>query len=311
MLRIFLLCVFMVAFCKTEARVAGSSHPACGPDAAPAVAAALGFTCEVFWDNFLTSNSIDVNNTGDPNACPASSDNSYGNIFRHTCNWFTTAAWPGSVDGGAALPTTPTPLGDYSIRAGGGLVLSPAVNIAGGLINSCAYSSRPPGYQGWGPTGGYYIDIARSWTGSTGGPESSSGWTFPVSMYTGTATGKTFTFTEVDFYESLYGANIHDWAVPAFSQHTAQFNGADNNLTQGFAVIPGSPNTMQYYENDVAFSGATLNFGAGIAPSTPAGPLGQPVGTYSDVLAQINCIIFSAGVGQPHTITKVQVWQKP
>ena len=93
-------------------------------------------TCEVLSGSFLTSNSIDVNNTGNPNACPAATDN-------HTATHSVARATGLSRHSGPSttlrpvspLPPSPTPSGDYSIAGGGGLLLEPASNRQGDSIN--------------------------------------------------------------------------------------------------------------------------------------------------------------------------------
>jgi hypothetical protein len=276
----------------------------CGPDQAPAAAAAMGYTCEVLWDNFKTLNSIDVNNTGNPSACSASSDNSYGNTFGHSCNWFpiTGDTWPPSA----------TPSSAYSLAPGGGLSLTPATELYGGLVNTCVYSASAPGYQGWGVTGGFYIDITATWTGTISSGTDAAGWTFPISMYLNVGT---YNWSENDIFEVHYGRTFHYTTVVNGSATNSYTERLDTSLVVpgviGFADIPGSPEAMEFYFNDTLISGDILYAGPGIVPYTPSGPLSAPTGTYSGYSAQTNCIILTAGPTNPMVVTKIQIWQAP
>jgi hypothetical protein len=122
--------LFVVAFL-----LLGSAAHAqvCGPDAAPAAAAAVGLTCEVFADDWVANqntNSIDTANTLNPASCPNAT------FPNGKCHWYVNNAWPnsamtvcgagtGSNAGGKCLTNLPpTTTVDYSVTSAG-LVLQP------------------------------------------------------------------------------------------------------------------------------------------------------------------------------------------
>src|SRR6266550_3028759 len=62
---------------NVDIEVTHSTGGTCGPDPAPPQAAALGYTCEVFWDNFTSLSTIDTTS-------------SHVNGFK----WYPGGAWP-------------------------------------------------------------------------------------------------------------------------------------------------------------------------------------------------------------------------
>lgn len=58
--RFWVVIIVFVLFCPS------AFAQTCGPDPAPAPAVAHGLTCEVFWDDFTSSSTVDLNNTGNP-----------------------------------------------------------------------------------------------------------------------------------------------------------------------------------------------------------------------------------------------------
>lgn len=315
MLRLVLLMTWLSGAADASAWTHGKSLT-CGPDTPPAGAIALGYTCEVMWDHFLSTNSIDVNDTGSPSACAPSSDNSYGNIFGSNCNWFVHNGWPGlnRPSNGNPWPSVVTLSSDYSIKSGGGLILAPATdNYPDSMMNTCVYSASAPGYKGFGITGGYYLDVDLTATGSADATAWAAAWSIPWEFFITLGTGS-LSFTEVDYFEAPFGRNLHYFTLVGGST-TVNSNygiGSLGATPYGAANVPGSPSSLfERYSADTLQSSVTLTYGPSIAPSTPGGPTGQPTGTYTSFSNQHECVLLTSGATQSMTVSSVKVWQAP
>ena len=144
------------------------------------------------------------------------------------------------------------------------------------------------------------------------GPESASFFMFPTSFYSNGS--GTFNWIEMDVYEALFGINIHGWVQVSGTQThiyaTSISGSATNSAVHGLADIPGNPKSDRVVHqrrypvcpNDQSIS--VMVRAREVAAERTLWHvfwLWQP----------ISCLIFNAGTGQLHTITKVQIWQAP
>lgn len=259
----------------------------CGPDPAPAPAAAHGFTCETFVDNFTSLSTIDTTNTRAPGF-----------------NWYSNNGWPGEAGGNTQWQgQVPTLADSYSIT-GTGLTFNVPVGetnrvyIGGGaVLTSCVYNPGG-GYTGTAFTNGWYADVNMA--SLTGSSNEFLSWYLPTEYYTSTSTGTLF--DEID-------------------------NSGNNAMTAIIEFLSGATNTIQGGQSFDSFHGAPHTYGELVVPAAQNGgrsllanyvddvvhtSLTYPAtGLLSTVASQHYCILLNANSGAIGTFGSVKVWQLP
>jgi hypothetical protein len=261
--------------------------PACGPDPAPGPAAAHGFTCETFVDNFTSLSTIDTTNTLAPGF-----------------NWYVNNGWPGEAGGNTQWRgQVPTLSDSYSIGVGGLTFNVPRaeynrVYVGGGaVLTTCAYKVGG-GYVGTAFTNGWYSDVyMASYSGR--GNEFLS-WYLPTEYYTSTSTGTLF--DEIDNSGNNAHTAIIEWLSGATNvQQGGQSYDNFHNVphTYGQLVVPavqnGGRSLLANYVDEVVHTSLTY-------PAT---------GLFSTVAKEHYCILLNSNSGIIGTFGSVKVWQLP
>jgi hypothetical protein len=288
-----LLCVLLL--------VSYPANAACGPDPAPAQAAAAGFTCETFQDgNPWTLATIDVNNTKAPG-------------FK----WYVDMNWPNAMDTawqslGINLP------GDFSISSGklvfapqGPVVYGPGSQHVGNII-SCYPTANAPYWGGSAFSGGFYFEVLATWpNGTAHGTEQSwpIAWTWSVT-YLSRGIGTTAAASEFDEFEAPFARNYHLW------QHIAGNTTSTDNSSScggtcgtpasgtkfGVLLVPSWRNNgtakLDWYQNDVFML-------------TNPPPSGYTSSVYDFSAKEEMCLLLGAAQSNPATFSTVRLWQAP
>jgi hypothetical protein len=290
------------------------AEAACGPDTAPAPAAARGYTCEIFWDDFTSISTVDVNNTKAPG-------------FK----WYVNNGWPG-LGGGPAQNLQNvdiSPPGDIILDPGGnGLLINPSNNNPlGGATNtlynmqSCVTNGVANQYIGTTIPGynGFYMDYTVFSVSPSAGTISGNhwwpvGWMLGVNVLDALDPAPGFlTFAEVDVFEQLNGAPSpppfgrfsHWWQGNGSGQtdHQARYGQTPtslNNTTFGVLVVPGAQNGgtgfLRGFINDV------------IDPNNVDVTWTPGDGQFSNIESNNHCMIFTTGHNQPMVIRSVKVF---
>jgi hypothetical protein len=292
--------------------MSSAAMAACGPDAAPSQAAAVGFTCETFWDgNPWTLATVDVNNTG---GAPWSATNPTG------YKWWVNMNWPHGTDTAWKTQGINSP-GDFSI-SGGKLVFAPTGTTGGGpgvvhygAIISCNQIATPPYYQGFAFTGGFYYQVVATWpNGTAHGSDGNwpNAWTAPISFLI--SDNPNLVFTEMDNFEAPYERAMHRWTYSGGSfQTNAQTycstgggtcaNPTVSGTKYGVLLVPqafngGNTGKYDWYENDV-FKG------------TAVPPTGFTQSVFQATANESHCLLIGAAQSNPATFISVGVWQVP
>jgi len=267
----------------------------CGPDKAPAPAAAHGFTCEVFWDDFTSSSTVDLGNTRAPG-------------FK----WYINNRWPGLASGYAAWQnfniTNPS---DIAFVAGG-MRLTPSSNTANDGVNmmSCATTGVAGEYVGTAIKGGMYIDVqvtSISPIVATGAMWWTALWSIGTNFLTALDPYPATTrLAEVDFLEINTSARmLHEWQINHAAQDVTrkyydQIPYA-NGMTIGTLILPpelnGGTGTVVGYENEVVGVGPPVTW--------------APGGLYSTTTTYPQCFIITSGYNQAVTLRSWKVFAAP
>lgn len=291
------LLLFLVTPADAE-RLSGGKSVAlqCGPDPAPAPAAAIGMTCETFWDDFTSSSTIDMTNSLAPG-------------FK----WYLGNNWPRALDlnwpGGAPV-TTPTPTSWFSIGSGG-LSISALIDDVRGqvLLTSCGPIASAPFYVGTPITGGFFLRTVQGASGSSGANAWPLIWTFPTEFLVG-GVGGAAVFVENDHLEGHanqpvgnFQRLLHHWLYPGHNDNA--FGGphgappTTGTVADSFVVpaaLNGGTSKMDYYVNGVVES---------VTDST------SYPGSFDLYMSNHNCIILGSGFGSTLVLRSLQVWQTP
>jgi hypothetical protein len=257
----------------------------CGPDPTPAPAAAHGFNCEVFWDNFTSLSTVDVNNTLAPGY-----------------KWYVAVAYGGVTDASVFQ------------QVSGGLQITPDLNGAhpnsSSLYQMASCAIQASGWVGTAVTGGMYIDVKlTTWGPQLGGNNWwPAGWTLGlVQLVGGLPTGQTVNSPELDLREwaGTEARYTHIWQLPASTDIGGQTYVSSTQTfvsptTYGVLVLKpaqnGGTGTVIGYLNDAVETNST--------PVT-----WSPGGTNSNFSELPMCVLFTSGYNQPVVIRSVGVWQ--
>jgi hypothetical protein len=270
--------------CLLSWLLTGAARAACGPDPLPAPAAAHGFNCEVFWDNFDSLSTIDL-----------------GNGLASGFKWYVTVAYGGVTDASVFAQTS------------GGLQITPDVNgshpNSSSLyqLSSCAPTATTGVWVGNTVTGSMYIDIKlTTWGPQLGGNNWwPAAWTLGANQIAGNmpATGNS---PEIDLREwaGTEPRYIHYWPPTgadlgggSYVSSTPAFVSGD---TYGALLldpsINGGTGTVIGYLDDLLETNSTpISWTAG--------------GLYSNSTLLPMCILFTSGYNQAVVIRSVGVWQ--
>jgi hypothetical protein len=264
-----------------------ASAQTCGPDAVPAPAAAHGLTCEVFWDDFTSSSTVDLANTGLPG-------------FK----WYLQRT-------GTSVPTNPA---DIQFVAGG-MKITPSSQTTNDLWNvtSCFATDGIGGYVGNAVQGSMYVDITITSLSDPGGTL----W-WPVLWALGFRQlgggtppgGYPFASPEIDFMEHTGGGrNLHQWEIFGGGSQTDTFveyggfvPGSLNPDEKIGALIlapeiNGGTGTVVGYVNEVADAHVPATW--------------SPGGTYSATTTTPICFLFTTGYLQPLVLRAFKVFVPP
>jgi hypothetical protein len=264
---------------------------ACGPHTVPAPAAAHGFTCETFWDDFTSLVTIDL-----------------GDTRKQGFKWY-----PHSHYG---ITTSPAA---FSIVAGG-LQLSPTTDTSNDVYNmtTCPGSAGESG--GWNDVvGGMYVNIKVSVIAAQ--PATQPRW-WPAFWMEGSdairgsraAQAWPNDNPEIDLLEMFYGGAVarylHNWYTPpagtpvtdnGSATYVASPSFANGNTYGALVLKPeqnGGVGTIVGYLNDVVEASST--------PKTWTNG-----GLYRGYAEVPLCVLLTAGYTWPIVVRSVQVWQAP
>lgn len=312
----------MLALALTPAVIAGTSivgqatggpaNNGCGPDPAPAPAAAWGLTCEVFVDNFTSLADIDLSNTKAPNY-----------------KWYVNNAWPNNTSTVWNSAAT-SPASNFTLAAGGGVTITPTTDtFPVGNMESCVASGTTSGYLGTVFVAPFYVDESVSWAGTgTGSNSWPDVWFAPTEFLTG---GNGVTFDEIDRAEHQPAGDdsvTHEWNVSGNTINRKNDAGSTDTLpspaTYGTLTIPPALNSgiglEQFYTNDVHQTAFDVTYSSS-DPATFDGSSSNincitgacnPNGTFIPMASGHYCLMLSAGPGGgAMTVTKVAVWVLP
>lgn len=285
----------------------GSAHPPI-----PAPFSAKGFNSVVFFDDFLSTSTIDLADTGDPSKL-----------------WFIHNAWPNCTTPSGTLwsplPTMgATPTNTISV-ANSAVTISTDITpgITGFQLCSARTFANAQGYVGRGFSGGAGYAFRAQFD-----PSLTVNNYRPLALWAAALeflTGLVAQHTEVDFFEldNLGGnkpqANPVEWDMTA---KTSALIGGVANLsgiipldalfhTYWFLWVPASKNggtgLMQLYVDGVL--AITINYSASTAPLVNGSSVGLPVGTYSDLDSQTMTLNFGAGQSVPLSVDYWMVCQ--
>jgi hypothetical protein len=279
----------------------------CGPDPVPAPAAAVGYTCEIFWDHFTDIATIDVNDTRAPGFKWYAHNNWEGLALGHTGWWL------------SGMPF-PTPPGDMTIVSGG-LQLRPSRNDQGVNMTTCATTGVANQYVGTAFPGAAYMQIeVTSITPQNGKLPGNNWWpafwASPVEFMAAAPPGGVLTyFGELDIFEGINippsgtGRNIHWWSMDGttLSDHPETYGSetfAVDGLTLAALLVPASANGgvgyVQGFVNDVRQT------------SFPGDRTWPPDDAHYDTNAtQHLCLILTSGMNQSFVVRSVQVFGPP
>lgn len=268
----------------------------CGPDIAPAQAAAHGFTCEVFWDDFTSSSTVDLADTRAPG-------------FK----WYIHNQWPGLASGDVDWQTTA--IGNPSDIAfvSGGMRLTPSTNTVHNGYNmmSCATTGVAGQYVGTAIQGGQYIEIHITSISPIVVPSGSQWWAALWSIGTNFLTApdpypSTTRLAEVDFMEINTSARmLHEWQINRVTQDvTRQPYGQltyTDDMTIGTLILPPESNagigTVIGYQNGVLGPGPPVTWTTG--------------GLYSTTTTYPQCFIITSAYNQAVTLRSWKVFAAP
>ena len=268
----------------------------------PSPAFSHGFTNRVFFDDFTSINTIDINNT-----------KSVG------YNWYTNNSWTSASYPWVTL--APTSSSDISI-ADGVLRLANDASGIGECLNSAVQADNASGYIGTVFGGGAYFEARISYDStlskltSTGTP---AFWTLAIEYLVGNASE----FAEIDVFEAIptgsdgmvrIQSTLHDWAANnknpvVITSITGQPVGFH---IYGLLWVPASKNGStglieMYYDGTLVASTVTnYSSSAGAIPSFEPS---NPNGVFSIVDSQHFPLILGCGTNWPMNIDWVKVYQ--
>jgi len=281
-----------------------SSKSSSGPPVPPP-AQAYGLTTSLFADDFTTTSTIDMANTGAPGF-----------------NWYLKQAWPHIVDTGAfpwsywqsAAATSPG-----VISQSGSVVTLASDNVGNDVVLSTACSNGT-GYVGsvFGAQSLYYefsMAFDPTLSNDSGTPPQSVrdpiGWTVGINFATGLAT----TYTELDICEC--GSTVADVIHPYFALHdwTTTASTASSTVNPNYNSFSGSPT----YTNQNVFGALVLlpadNGGVGVVKFflnnvyLPAQDVQfAATGQFSALQTQKAFMIISAGLSWPVHYDFFRIW---
>jgi hypothetical protein len=258
----------------------------CGPDPVPGPAAAHGLTCEIFWDDFTSSSTFDLANTGAPG-------------FK----WYIR-----NVYGRVLNPS------DLAFVAGG-VQITPSTNTAQDLYNiaSCVPTGTRGVYNGTAVGGGsLYVNIKISAIAPEVGGNLwwAALWMLGYRQIVGGWPVLPAPSPESDVLEHSGGhRNLHQWDIlNEMGSQTDTFTPLANTppfvngTTYGTLILKpednGGTGTAVAYLND--------ELDAENTPVTWA-----PGGTYSVTSVMPMCILMTSGFTQSLVVRSVQVFAAP
>lgn len=324
---VFLLVLIAGVFPAQAARLGphGGGPPitnGCGPDAAPAPAAAHGLNCEVMDANFSLPGGANAIDPANGNTLIDSS-NTLGTKF----DFFINNAFPGQciLYGGAC--GTPTESNAWSI-SGGNLVIAPVSGDAAQNLwsfNTAAYSGTENVWKGRAFSGSYYVDVHLTLctvSGEVGGNEPIV-WMFPAEAMTRGTTDYPLDYqVELDTIECASPTrNIHQWHYDSGSageivnggQAMVTSSGFIAGNTYGLLLIQPSDNgglgLIQPYVNEV-YDNSLMT-----PPQMVTSPTMQPDpnpgiagGSYNYVFAEHEAVLLNSNIGSVISVAWIRVY---
>lgn len=281
----------------------------------PSQATAFGLTTLTFDDDFLSTSTIDLSNTGSPGF-----------------NWYLKQAWPN-------IPTSASPWGAWASAtttspsvislSGSNIVLSSEATGNDVVLSTACSASNAQGYNGqvFGGQSAYYeFSMATDITNANvqALARDPIGWGVSIDFLTGASNN----FCEMDICEIFATGPgtvlplfaIHDWATNS-STVTA------NNYNTNFSNTLGSPNLntlnkygcriivpadnagtglVDFYFNNTHLTANSITFSA-TGPSSGATP-SNPNGIFNGLATQKMVLILSCGLNWPASYDYFRVW---
>lgn len=277
----------------------------------PQVALDNGLKTKVFSDNFCSSATVDVNNTGGgPSA---------------GFKWGTNNAWTNSAGTWGGLPwntfaatrAVDISFGTCSMRLAG----APSSTNPGWLVSAIQNGAT---WRGYVFTGDFYASVCLQFDPALGlGTDiyDPGMFSFPLSFLISAAT----TFAEIDYVDianltapngqPIYYTAVHDWKtsttsnINSNSQSTTPNSNAHCYGTLWLtAANHGGTGTVKWYKDNTLMTTVTYTSGA---PASPGATPSNPNGTFFDLEGQQQPLILETGGGTtqwPTTFTDVEVW---
>jgi hypothetical protein len=263
-----------------------ASAQTCGPDPVPAPAAAHGLTCEIFWDDFTSSSTVDLANTGVPG-------------FK----WYLQRT-------GTPIPTNPA---DIQFVAGG-MKITPSSETTNDLWNvtSC-FATGSGTYVGNSPQGSMYVDITITSLSDPGGTRWWPVlWALGIRQVAGGTPpgGYPFVSPEIDFMEHTGGGrNLHQWNILAPGSQTDTF-------VEYGGFVPGSLNPGDKVGTLILAPELNGRTGTAVgyineAPDAHAPATWTPGATYSTTTTMPLCFLFTTGYNRPLVLRSFKVFAPP
>lgn len=277
----------------------------CGPDTAPAQAAAAGFTCETFrWGTGDVASEIDSGSTYAA-PCANAGTSPCGGLKLYWSN-------PGTVG-------RQTLIGEYSVNAGTGAITVQTATDDGGAfsLNTCGGPSAGTLWTvGTFFQHGYYVEVTLSYD-ATGHPSSHTGfYGYDGFWYHGYAGGSAAGNCPTSSFNLCH--EMDDPDALAFNQMLAQHQNAtggsvfqNNNNPNPLPNLPqtiesGSTWGMLSTATEVTwYHNGTLNG----SPGTVALPLSSGIGVIADQYNAKECFGFNANAQFPTTYPSIKVFQ--
>ena len=275
-----------------------AAKAACGPDTAPSQAAAWGYTCEVFFDNFTTSgtSNIDINDTLNPR-------------FK----WFVHNKWPGLFAGFPDWANSDTtPVGDITVDPGGhGIKITPSLNntTTHFQMMSCA-TNNGMSYQwiGTALTGGFYFEVgfySISPPGQQAGQlHWASAWMLPTKE--DMANPAYIRHSEIDLFEANSNTRFVHSLDPVTGDTPRRYGGFISQTTPhsyGVLIVPAAANGGTGFLRGFV-DGAVDPFNTD-ATWTPSDKL------FSFIETDHHCFLMTSGYRQSMILQYVRVFAQP
>lgn len=281
---------------------------ACGPDTAPAIAAAYGLTCEVFDPNMGDSSTYDLTNSG---------------VAGFT--WYINRYWLYAATWGEIAGPNPTSSSDFTINSSTNtLEMNTTVTnnqYPGMMFSTCTPANNTTGYIGRTFSGSAYMRVTYTpQVGETGSGMDAAVWREPLEALVPfwNVPDSTTRWVEIDDFETEYGRTEYDISQtgPApgtqnwLYQYQIPLNESGTNGTLIVAPqLNGGTGLVERANNDVAFD--TLQYSPTMVPVANGTPLSYPAGTYTPISTNHYCVMITDGTPQVFNVEKIQIWQAP